>query len=87
MTDYMKQKEGQNIHNSQPYSLEFCHYSDAVKNNSRHFQESVLDVMMFIALATISKGYDPSVSQSVSQSVSPVFLVNATPLKPTNRIS
>ena len=29
----------------------------------------------------------PSVSQSVSQSVSPVFLVSATPLKPVNRIS
>ena len=29
----------------------------------------------------------PSVSQSVSQSVSPVFLVSATPLKPLNRIS
>ena len=51
------------------------------------FQESVLDVMMFIPLATSCKGYDPSVSQSVSQSVSPVFLVNATPLKPPNRIS
>ena len=29
----------------------------------------------------------PSVSQSVSQSVSPVFLVSATPLKPLDRIS
>ena len=29
----------------------------------------------------------PSVSQSVSQSVSPVLLVSATPLKPLNRIS
>ena len=29
----------------------------------------------------------PSVGQSVSQSVSPVFLVSPTPLKPLNRIS
>ena len=29
----------------------------------------------------------PSISLSVSQSVSPVFLVSATPLKPLNRIS
>ena len=40
--------------------------------------------------ATSCGGYnvfDPSVSQSVSQSVSPVFLFSATPLKPLNRIS
>ena len=36
----------------------------------------------------VAKGMTrPSVSQSVRQSVSPVFLVNATPLKPPNRIS
>ena len=45
---------------------------------------------VFIPHATSCGGYnvfDPSVSQSLSQSVSPVFLVSATPLKPLNRIS
>ena len=45
---------------------------------------------VFIPHATSCGGYnvfDPSVSQSVSQSVSPVFLVSTTPLKPLNRIS
>ena len=43
-----------------------------------------------IPLATSCGGYNvfyPFVSQSVSQSVSSVFLVSATPLKPLNRIS
>ena len=47
-------------------------------------------VLLFIPHATSCGEYnvfDPSVSQSVSQSVSPVFLVSATPLKPLNRIS
>ena len=45
---------------------------------------------VFIPHATSCGGYnffDPSVSQSVSQSVSPVFLVSAAPLKPLDRIS
>ena len=45
---------------------------------------------IFIPHATSCGGYDVfdlSVSQSVSQSVSPVFLVSETPLKPLNRIS
>ena len=45
---------------------------------------------IFIPHATSCGEYnvlDPSVSQSVSQFVSPVFLVSATPLKPLNRIS
>ena len=47
-------------------------------------------IMFFIPLAMSCGGYnvfDPSVSQSVSQSVSPVFLVSATPLKLLDRIS
>ena len=45
---------------------------------------------VIITHATSCGGYyvfDPSVSQSVSQSVSPVFLVSATHLKQLNRIS
>ena len=44
----------------------------------------------FIPHATSCGGYnvfDLSVSHSVSQSVSPVFLVSPTPLKPLNKIS
>ena len=44
---------------------------------------------LFIPHATRCGGYnvfDPSVSQSDSKSVSPVFLVSATPLKQLNRI-
>ena len=44
---------------------------------------------IIIPHATSCGGYNffyPSVSQSVSQSVSPVFLVSATPLKQLNRI-
>ena len=44
----------------------------------------------FIPHATSCGGYNvfyPSVRPSVCQSVSPVFLVSATPLKPLNRIS
>ena len=46
---------------------------------------------VIIPYATSCGGYNvfdrPSVSQSVSQYVSPVFLVSTTPLKPLNRIS
>ena len=45
---------------------------------------------IIIPHATSCEGYnvfDPSVSKSVSQSLSPVFLVSATPLKPLDRIS
>ena len=45
---------------------------------------------LIIPHATSCGGYNvfyPSVSQSVSQSVSPVFLVSATPLKPLKGIS
>ena len=45
---------------------------------------------IIIPHATSCGGYyvfDPYISESVSQSVSPVFLASATPLKPLNRIS
>ena len=51
---------------------------------------SICILEFIIPHATSCGGYnvfDPSVSQSVSQSVSSVFLVSATPLKPLNRIS
>ena len=57
--------------------------------SNRHFNVN-RDVVFFIPHATSCGGYnafDPSVSQSFNQSVSPVFLVSATPLKPLYRIS
>ena len=55
-----------------------------------HVVKYTLPTFLFIPHATSCRGYnvfDPSVSQSVSQSASPVFLVSTTPLKPLNKIS
>ena len=76
-------------------SLPFCKFSSAVGKNNI-FPLSTMRCIVFafrciiIPHATNCGGYnvfDRSVSQSVSQSVSPVFLVSTTPLKLLNRIS